>query len=59
MDQPIYQKSEEVFNDLDETETLISNEDIVSVDEFEPNNLIIFDDCVLKNQSIMKLYFIK
>lgn len=59
IDQPIYEKLEEVFNGIDEIETVISNEGIVSVDECKKNSLVIFDDCVLENQSIMKEYFIR
>jgi len=35
-------------------------EDIISVDECEPNSLIIFDDCVnMRQQYVVKDYFVR
>ena len=35
-----------------------SCEDIIPLSECKPNSLIIFDDCILENQSIIKEYFV-
>lgn len=34
-------------------------EDIISVDECNPNSLIIFDDCILEEQDTIKEYFVR
>lgn len=36
-----------------------SCEDLISVDECEPNSLVVFDDCLLEKQTPIKEYFIR
>ncbi|VVC30873.1 Tetratricopeptide repeat,Tetratricopeptide repeat-containing domain,Tetratricopeptide-like helical [Cinara cedri] len=44
-------------NDIDEVETVFSNGDINSVDECKPDSVVVFDDCMLENQTVLKEYF--
>jgi GTPase SAR1 family protein len=59
IDQPIYIKFSEIFNDLLEIETCIISEDIISIDECKPNSLVVFDDYILEKQTLIKEYFVR
>lgn len=62
IDQPIYDNLKEIFEeDLNEIETHFydSCDDIISVDDCKPNSLVIFDDCLLEKQEIIKEYFVR
>lgn len=57
--QLIYEKMKNVFDGVDDVETYISNEEIVSVDDCESDSLVVFDDYVLDKQDRIKDYFIR
>lgn len=65
IDQPAYETLKNMYNDIqeelgEEIAYFYNNcEDIISVDECEPNSLIIFDDCILEQQSPIKEYFVR
>lgn len=64
IDQLTYHKLRDIFEDIQEGDeeraTFFDQcEDIVSVDDCEPNSLIIFDDCILEPQSPIKEYFVR
>lgn len=65
IDQEVYQKLQEIYS-LCEIELgkkiafFFSNcEEIISVDECKSNSLIIFDDCILEEQSKIKEFFVR
>lgn len=63
LNQPLYTTLQEryakVEQDLGHKICFIFNscEDLVSVDECNPNSLVVFDDCILENQKEIKNYF--
>lgn len=63
IEQKSYQTLQTVYRTIESKEGMkiahfYSNcEDIISVDECEPNSLIIFDDCILEKQDQIKSYF--
>jgi len=57
--QPIYEKMKNVFDGVDDVETYISNEEIVSVDDCESDSLVVFDDYILDKQDRIKDYFVR
>lgn len=61
LEQPIYQKLQEIFNGMDEIESFFyeSCDDIIPLDECKPNSLVIFDDCILEKQQTIKDYFVR
>lgn len=61
IDQPIYQKLEEIFENILEVETnfLENCSDITPIDDCQPNSLVVFDDCILEKQGPIKEYFVR
>lgn len=65
MDQPVYIELKNIYEKIhQEVDYEIAHffdhcDDIISVDECEPNSLIIFDDCILEKQSPIKEYFVR
>jgi GTPase SAR1 family protein len=59
IDQPVYKKLKKIFDDIPSIITHFSNDDIISVDDCEPNSLVVFDDFLLENQKLIKEYFIR
>ena len=61
IDQPIYKKLQEIFDGLENIETHFYDncDDIIPVDECKPDSLVIFDDCILEKQGIIKEYFVR
>lgn len=58
IEQPIYKKFQEVFNNI-EIKLNFSDQDIILLDECKPNSLIVFDDYILENQSKIEEYFVR
>jgi len=56
IEQPIYKEIKKIFDDIPSINTHFSNDEIISVDDCEPNSLVIFDD--LKQDMIIE-YFIR
>jgi GTPase SAR1 family protein len=61
IDQPIYKNLQDNINKLNEIESYFFDncDDIISVDECKPNSLVIFDDCILEKQSVIRDYFVR
>lgn len=59
--QPIYDNILEIFENLKEISVNIYEncEEMITVDECEPDSLVIFDDCLLENQAIIREYFVR
>lgn len=61
LEQPIYQSLRKIFEkvkkiDIDFYENC---EEMTTVDECEPDTLIVFDDCLLEKQDIIREYFVR
>jgi hypothetical protein len=67
LEQHIYQELRKAYDKLSGTEEdgeiayfFNSCDDLISVDEYEPNSLVVFDDCVnVQQQQIIKDYFVR
>ena len=59
INQSVYDYLQELFSDIDTVETFISDKDIIPVDECNLNSLVVFDDCMLENQRVIKEYFVR
>ena len=59
IEQPIYKKIKKIFDDIPSINTHFSNDEIISVDDCEPNSLVIFDDFLKEKQDMIIEYFIR
>lgn len=59
IEQPVYKKIKKIFDDIPSINTHFSNDEIISVDDCEPNSLVIFDDFLKEKQDMIIEYFIR
>ncbi|KAF0695107.1 Uncharacterized protein FWK35_00035128, partial [Aphis craccivora] len=50
IDQPVYKKLKKIFNGISSINIHFSDDDIISVDDCEPNSVVVIDDFLLENQ---------
>ncbi|KAE9542996.1 hypothetical protein AGLY_002907 [Aphis glycines] len=49
-DQPVYKKLKKIFNGISSINIHFFDDDIISVDDCEPNSVVVIDDFLLENQ---------
>lgn len=59
IDQPVYKKLKKIFNGISSINIHFSDDDIISVDDCEPNSVVVIDDFLLENQKLIMEYFIR
>lgn len=59
INQPVYKKLEKIFDGISFINIHFSDDDIISVDDCEPNSLVVFDDFLLEDQKMIREYFIR
>ena len=59
IDQPVYKKLKIIFDGISSININFSDGDIISVDDCEPNSVVVFDDFLLEEQKLIKEYFIR
>lgn len=60
VDQPIYKNIQDVFSGVDiEIFVYERYEDLITVDDCKSNSLVVFDDCILEQQTIIRDYFVR
>lgn len=59
IDQPVNKKLKKIFNGISSINIHFSDDDIISVDDCEPNSVVVIDDFLLENQKLIMEYFIR
>lgn len=59
IEQTVYKTIKQIFDDIPSINTHFSNDEIISVDDCEPNSLVIFDDFLKEKQDMIIEYFIR
>lgn len=61
LDQPIYRTLNKIFEKVKEIDVEFYDncEEMVTIDECKPDTLIVFDDCLLEKQEIIREYFVR
>ncbi|KAE9524406.1 hypothetical protein AGLY_015127 [Aphis glycines] len=55
----VYKKLKKIFNGISSINIHFSDDDIISVDDCEPNSVVVIDDFLLENQKLIMEYFIR
>lgn len=59
LDQEVYDYIKKVFANIPSVKIHFSNNEIISVDECEPNSLVVFDDFIKEKQDLIIEYYIR
>lgn len=63
IEQPFYATLQKAYQDVESTEGVTRGyfyqDDMTSVDDCHTNSLVVFDDCILAKQDVMKDYFVR